>query len=215
MALPSLGRLPLAETSAKADDEDESGLTRALKNASLVPTGACLPRGFDPDYCAYDGYYAIGVAVVSAVVGALVDADVPNKILMSMYAKASNALGDFCHKRPTDAYSVWMGNIKPFSQMDTFDQIRAMENFPMLCNSLDEAMKPMIDGKRFFPDQKSRSLAYDRSRNQKTCKYWEMYREKLLGEVRIQLFKKRYCNFNKLFWFLSRAKKYYKICKSI
>jgi len=162
---------------AKTAEDDESGLTRSLKNTSLVPTGACLPRGFDPDSCAYDGYYAIGVAVVSAVVGALVDADVPNKILMSMYAKASNALGDFCHKRPTDAYNVWMGNNKPFSQMDTFDKIRAMENFPTLCNSLNEAMKPMIDGERFSSDQRHRSLAYDLSREQKQCKYWEMYRE--------------------------------------
>ena len=38
-------------------EREESGLTRALKKTSLVPTGACLPRNFDPDYCAYDRYY--------------------------------------------------------------------------------------------------------------------------------------------------------------
>ena len=74
--LPSLGRLPLAETGAKKEG-DESGLTRSLKNTSLVPTGACLPRGFDPDYCAYDGYYAIGVALVSTVAGFMVDSKAP------------------------------------------------------------------------------------------------------------------------------------------
>ena len=141
MALPSLGRLPLTETSAKKE-EDESGLTRSLKNTSLVPTGACLPRGFDPDYCAYDGYYAIGVAVVSAVVGALVDADVPSKILTSMYTKASDALGDLCHKRPTDAYSVFMGYDKRYRNMDDREKRLASDNFPTLCYRLNEAMKP-------------------------------------------------------------------------
>ena len=39
---------------ARTGADAEGGLTRTLKRTSLVPTGACLPRNFDPDYCAYD-----------------------------------------------------------------------------------------------------------------------------------------------------------------
>lgn len=95
MALPNLGRLPLAETSAK---DDESGLTRTLKHARLVPTGACLPRGFDPYYCEYDAYYVFGLSIVSAMVGLLVDSKAP-RIMARMADKISTVIQTTCDPR--------------------------------------------------------------------------------------------------------------------
>lgn len=121
------------------EDDVGSGLTKALKNTSLVPTGACLPRGFDPDYCAYDRYYAIGVALVSAVLGALVDADVPRLLLKSLTVKMGEALNDACYTPPTDTYSQWMGKDKPFDQLAGTERDAAKEKFSVLCQSLDAA----------------------------------------------------------------------------
>ena len=98
--LPSLAELP-ADAARKAvpteADGEEGRLTLALKRTSLVPTGACLPRGFDPDYCAYDRYYTIGVALVSATLGVLADSKAL-AVTAHVATKALNeALGRICH----------------------------------------------------------------------------------------------------------------------
>ena len=129
-----------ARGQAEEEDDVGSGLTKALKNASLVPTGACLPRGFDPDYCAYDRYYAVGVALVSAVLGALVDANVPQQLILLITSKVKHTLGDLCYTPPTDVYSTLMGKNKPFNRL-THDEAEAVKRseFSALCQSLDSA----------------------------------------------------------------------------
>ena len=86
-----------AGSKARTDADAEGCLTRTLKRTSLVPTGACLPRNFDPDYCAYDGYYAIGVGLVSATLGALVNARRPQLILAEVAYALRDTLGYYCH----------------------------------------------------------------------------------------------------------------------
>lgn len=131
----------LATAATNSDDPTAAGLTRSLKNASLVPTGACLPRGFDPDYCAYDGYYAIGVTLVSAVVGALVDAEVPTKLLNSLFGKMQNVLRELCYHPSTTPFDVWMGYEQKFSQLKTpREKHDAINKFTDLCKVLDESL---------------------------------------------------------------------------
>ena len=129
-----------ARGQAEEDDVD-SGLTKALKNASLVPTGACLPRGFDPDYCAYDRYYAVGVALVSAVLGALVDASVPQKLIAVLGRQVENILANMCYTPPNDVYSAYMGKNKPFNQLGVVEQDVAWKGFTPLCKALTKAFK--------------------------------------------------------------------------
>ena len=105
MALPSLGRLPLTETGAKKE-EDESGLTRSLKNASLVPTGACLPRGFDPNYCDMDPFYFAGVAIVSSVVG-LLASTTSTQFVNEMSWNLRRRLGQLCYTPPSTSSMIW------------------------------------------------------------------------------------------------------------
>ena len=123
----------------QGEEDADSGLTKALKNASLVPTGVCLPRGFDPDYCAYDRYYAVGVALVSAVLGALVDADVPRRLLIFLTSRVKEQLGNLCYTPPTDMYSQLMGNDKSFDKLSPHDQDKARTEFSGLCQRLDQA----------------------------------------------------------------------------
>ena len=147
MALPSLGRLPLAETSAKADDEDESGLTRALKNASLVPTGACLPRGFDPNYCDMDPFYFAGVAIVSSVVGLLVKSRYTKDLMYQMQTLRSR-LNELCYTPQSTISALWdifvnwkipnlSGRLDGGTEQQAMD---ARSKFNKVCVALDVAL---------------------------------------------------------------------------
>ena len=146
MALPNLGRLPLAETGAK--DDDESGLTRSLKNASLVPTGACLPRGFDPNYCDMDPFYFAGVAIVSSVVGLLATSTTSTQFVNHMSASLRFALGELCYTPPSTASDIWnlftkfeMPNFLGRWLFTTEEQKReARAKFSAVCVALDSAL---------------------------------------------------------------------------
>ena len=131
----------VTKTRGQAEEDDvDSGLTKALKNASLVPTGVCLPRGFDPDYCAYDRYYAVGVALVSAVLGALVEADVPSKLTFLIMDHVKDKLTNMCYTPPSDAYSTLMGKNVPFRRLSYEEKKVAWEQeFTPLCRSLESA----------------------------------------------------------------------------
>ena len=123
---------------------DESGLTRALKAASVTPTGACVPRTFDPDYCAYDRYYTVGVAVVSAVLGVLTETRALQATMNAGINAVREALGRQCHVPEAE---WWTG---PNPQAKRFDQMTggeyggekydAREKFSFLCKSLDRAL---------------------------------------------------------------------------
>ena len=134
--LPSLSRLP-ADTEREADGE---GLTRVLKRTTLVPTGACLPRSFDPDYCAYDRYYAIGVSLVSTVMGALVDS--PYTFAgYNLLAKALNeTLGRLCHTPKEDGWVYPNPQAKQFRKMSRSEKLNAREDFGLLCHALEHTL---------------------------------------------------------------------------
>ena len=123
------------------EDDVGSGLTKALKNTSLVPTGACLPRGFDPDYCAYDRYYTVGVALVSAVLGALVDANMPQKLIAILGTQVNAVVSNMCYTPPNDAYSAYMGKNRPLHQIgDPADREVAWNGLTPLCRALTSAL---------------------------------------------------------------------------
>jgi len=128
---------------ARKGAEDEGGLTRALKRTSLVPTGACLPRNFDPDYCAYDRYYTVGVAVVTAVVGKLTDSDLLPFLATSVTDVVRNALGRYCHVVPPkepDGIVFRSPTPKQWHRMDRDEKNDARKHFSHLCWSLDDAL---------------------------------------------------------------------------
>ena len=129
---------------ARKGAEDESGLTRTLKNTSLVPTGACLPRNFDPDYCAYDRYYTLGVAVVTAVLGKLTESPVLPILATSVTDVVRNALGRYCHVMPPkepDGIVFRSPTPKQWHRMDRDEKNDAREHFSHLCWSLDQALR--------------------------------------------------------------------------
>ena len=127
----------LATAATNSDDPTAAGLTRSLKNASLVPTGVCLPRGFDPDYCAYDPYYAVGVTLVSAVLGVLVDS--PHTWAgYGQVAKALNeVLGRMCHTPEEDGWIYSNPQAKQFHAMNRDEKMDAKKNFGPLCHVLE------------------------------------------------------------------------------
>jgi hypothetical protein len=129
---------------ARKGAEDESGLTRTLKNTSLVPTGACLPRNFDPDYCAYDRYYTLGVAVVTAVLGKLTESPVLPILATSVTDVVRNALGRYCHVMPPkepDGIVFRSPTPKQWHRMDRDEKNDAREHFSHLCWSLDQTLR--------------------------------------------------------------------------
>jgi hypothetical protein len=91
---------------AKTTEDDESGLTRSLKNTSLVPTGACLPRGFDPNYCDMDPFYFAGVAIVSSVVGLLINSTYTNDFVYDMQS-LRRQLNALCYVPPSTSSVLW------------------------------------------------------------------------------------------------------------
>jgi|SaaInlV_125m_DNA_1040241.scaffolds.fasta_scaffold23018_2 hypothetical protein len=117
-----------------AEEDTDSGLTKALKNASLVPTGVCLPRGFDPDYCAYDRYYAIGVALVSAVLGALAETTLPHKLFFTLMSKMQDVLSAQCYTPSEER-----GNRK-WSELKVYEIHAATETFSNTCTVLNDAL---------------------------------------------------------------------------
>ena len=129
---------------ARKGAKDEGGLTRTLKRTSLVPTGACLPRNFDPDYCAYDRYYTVGVAVVTAVLKELVDSPVLPILATSVTSVVRNALGRYCHVVPPkepDGIVFRSPTPKQWHRMDRDEKDDAREHFSHLCWSLDETLR--------------------------------------------------------------------------
>ena len=146
--LPSLSRLP-ADTAREADGE---GLTRVLKRTSLVPTGACLPRSFDPDYCAYDAYYAIGVSLVSAVMGALVESPHTFAGYGRLVKTLNEALGRLCHTPKEDGWVVANPQAKQFRYMSGSEKLYARENFGTLCGILNAQLEEQISTANLFHD---------------------------------------------------------------
>ena len=128
-----------AGSKARTDADAEGCLTRTLKRTSLVPTGACLPRNFDPDYCAYDGYYAIGVALVSTALGFLLDNGQPLQIYSDLAKAFDSSLGEMCHTRKDG----WFFYGKRYSSMNNEQKGLARDDFPMLCKALNA---PLIHG---------------------------------------------------------------------
>ena len=122
-------------------DASESGLTRALKNASITPTGACVPRTFDPDYCAYDRYYTVGVAVVSAVLGALTETRALQATMNAGINAVREALGRQCHVPEAEWWTMPNPQAKQYEQMDEDEKRDARANFSFLCKSLDGALE--------------------------------------------------------------------------
>ena len=58
----------------------------------VTDVGACVPRTFDPDYCAYDSFYFMGVTVVSALSGALMTRSVDTLVAVGTAIK--QGMGD-------------------------------------------------------------------------------------------------------------------------
>ena len=127
-------------------DESESGLTRALKQASITPTGACVARTFDPDYCAYDQYYTIGVAVVSATLGVLAETRTLSVFINAGIDAVREALGRQCHVPQAENPDGYFFSAEPNPQAKRFDQMNrkeaddAIQNFSFLCKTLDSAL---------------------------------------------------------------------------
>ena len=125
---------------------DESGLTRALKKVSLAPTGTCLPRTFDPDYCAYDRYYAIGVSLVSAALGALVNTKTVRGFQSGITLALTEALGRQCHVPEEKSAAAYYGlteadpMTKPFDKMTLEEKGQAHKSFSLVCNELSHAL---------------------------------------------------------------------------
>ena len=134
-------------------DEDESGLTRALKNTSLVPTGACLPRNFDPDYCAYDRYYTLGVALVSTTIGAIINSSAPQRVTTAVAKGLRDVLGYYCHtSKPgwvwSDRWDFKEEHTEMFDwpqalRARTKDEMRA--DFSKLCTALDFSLSGIAE----------------------------------------------------------------------
>ena len=133
------------ETATGADGEC---LTRALKRTSLVPTGACLPRGFDPDYCAYDRYYTLGLSLVSTMMTALIAAGMPDRMYESMVDRIRDTLGSYCHT-PNHGWvydDTWdfkeqdaLPSVIPPQYRETSKQ-EARQDFSKLCAAMDESL---------------------------------------------------------------------------
>jgi len=133
------------ETATGADGEC---LTRALKRTSLVPTGACLPRGFDPDYCAYDRYYTLGLSLVSTMMTALIAAGMPDRMYESMVDRIRDTLGSYCHT-PNHGWvydDTWdfkeqdaLSSVIPPQYRETSKQ-EARQDFSKLCAAMDESL---------------------------------------------------------------------------
>ena len=112
-------------------------LDKVLRATHVPTTGACLPRGFDPDYCAYDGYYAIGVTLVSAVLGALVD--LPQTwVGYGQVAKALNeVLGRMCHTPKEEGWVYANPQAKQYHAMNRDEKMDAKKSFGPLCHVLE------------------------------------------------------------------------------
>ena len=119
--------------------ESESGLTRALKKASVTPTGACMPRTFDPDYCAYDGYYGVGVALVSAALGVIANSRVYHDVLFGLINALEQAMNRQCHTPQPENQDGLFFAAEPNPQAKQWDQLAdgqhriAQDNFSFGC----------------------------------------------------------------------------------
>jgi len=131
---------------ARKGAEDEGGLTRALKKTSLVPTGACLPRNFDPDYCAYDRYYAVGVSVVSAVLGGLIETRTANLLPFAALVSVEKVIGTLCYTVPEKEPDGWFYT-SPEPQQYYKQPYRgvAREDFNTLCKALVNGLDAGVD----------------------------------------------------------------------
>tara|TARA_Y100000389_G_scaffold42712_1_gene37404 strand:- start:8481 stop:9536 length:1056 start_codon:yes stop_codon:yes gene_type:complete len=134
---------------------DESGLTRALKQASITPTGACVPRNFDPDYCAYDGYYGVGVALVSAAIGVFSNTQMYTHALGGLIHALEQAMSRQCHTPQPENQDGLFFAAEPNPQAKQWDQLAddqhhiAQDNFSFGCrlvlselNKVREANNP-------------------------------------------------------------------------
>ena len=126
----------------------ESGLTQALKRNGLAPTGVCLPRNFDPDYCAYDRYYTVGVAIVSAVTGVLVETRAASLLPRAALLSVEKVLGTLCYTVPEKEPDGWFFS-SPEPQQYYDGSNRARKDFNTLCKALMNGLDIGIEVQAF------------------------------------------------------------------
>jgi hypothetical protein len=135
----------------------------------------CLPRGFDPDYCAYDRYYAIGVALVSAVLGVLADSNVPQMLSGALSLVVDGKLMDLC--------GIPHGSRSGFSRQSMNDASDLKSDaeksaFHSLCVTLSNANGRITDGQKPFKHELDAQDAFYRSlcvpvpEDEKSWIYW-------------------------------------------
>lgn len=122
-----------------ANDEDGrgAGLTRSLKHMSVAPVGACIQKSFDPDYCTKDKFYAFGMAVTTAAIGALLSTPVYTDALL-LVSQAINGM----IKKQCESYG-WKDWFMGDDALDGgYGQEYRRETF---CSALIEARKVHTD----------------------------------------------------------------------
>lgn len=113
-------RRPAAVDAPAASDRLSSVLRAGLEQAQrkriefkptlsprAAPTGACVPRQIDADYCAWDRYYGIGVAVTSSFLMALLASPLTNMSLKAALGAMSMTLSKVC-KIDSLSWSKWL-----------------------------------------------------------------------------------------------------------
>lgn len=151
-----------------ANEGDDEGLTRRLKNTSLVPTGACMPRTFDPDYCAYDRYYTIGVALVSAALSALANNQTVNELGLAIQVALKEALGRQCHvpqPENPDGYilsAVPNPMAKPYHKMEHDEKHDASKDFSFLCKAMEETLGFATEPSQYEGMYRSQPLSFSK-----------------------------------------------------
>lgn len=136
---------------------DSEGLTRALKRTSLVPTGVvfdCMERRFDPDYCAYDPFYAVGVAVVSAVIGTLASKNVASKVVKATYMAIHSALDKMCYTPPEKDPDGYLFSSDPFPGFRSWrdmsqDEVMNHKEISTVCKVLDASLRSVLRSREY------------------------------------------------------------------
>jgi hypothetical protein len=90
---------------SRKDDKSVRNDTSLLAIAPPFQTSACVPRRIDPDYCAWDGFYGIGLTVTASLTTALLALPVVNVTGTVLVNKIARALLKSCEFQD----SSWMG----------------------------------------------------------------------------------------------------------
>ena len=104
---------------------------------ALYDSIMCVPRNFDPDYCAYDRYYTVGLTLVTAALSALVQSELFAEAAYQLIAVLDEALGRMCHAPKDTLWGMYYGQGKRYNSMNDDERKLAKEDFGALCHSLD------------------------------------------------------------------------------